>query len=53
MFDEYNARTPTFGNGRMVRNLFEQALTAQANRLANATPTRKDLCTITRDDISE
>lgn len=51
MFDAYTARTPTFGNGRMVRNLFEQALTAQANRLANATPTRKDLCTIARDDI--
>jgi SpoVK/Ycf46/Vps4 family AAA+-type ATPase len=51
MLDEYVARTPTFGNGRMVRNLFEQALTAQANRLANATPTRKDLCTIAKDDI--
>jgi Holliday junction resolvasome RuvABC ATP-dependent DNA helicase subunit len=51
MLEAYVARTPTFGNGRMVRNLFEQALTAQANRLADTTPTRKDLCTITSDDI--
>jgi Holliday junction resolvasome RuvABC ATP-dependent DNA helicase subunit len=51
MSDAYVTRTPTFGNGRMVRNLFEQTLTAQANRLANATPSRKDLCTITNDDI--
>ena len=51
MFDAYIARTPTFGNGRMVRNFFEQTLTAQANRLANATPTRDQLCTIVPADL--
>ena len=52
MFDAYMMRTPTFGNGRMVRNLFEQTLTAQANRLANASPTRVELCTITNADLA-
>src|SRR5678809_1127789 len=52
MFDAYLMRTPTFGNGRMVRNLFEQTLTAQANRLANASPTRVELCTITNADLA-
>lgn len=51
MFDAYVARTPTFGNGRMVRNLFEQALTAQANRLANLSPNREQLCTLTMEDL--
>jgi SpoVK/Ycf46/Vps4 family AAA+-type ATPase len=48
----YAARTDTFGNGRYVRNLFEQALTAQANRLAELKPTRADLCTLARQDLS-
>ena len=52
MFDAYIARTPTFGNGRMVRNLFEQTLTAQANRLANASPTRDQLCTLVVTDLA-
>lgn len=52
MFDAYLMRTPTFGNGRMVRNLFEQTLTAQANRLANVSPTRDQLCTITNADLA-
>ena len=51
MTDAYNARTDTFGNGRMVRNLFERSLTAQANRLANATPTRDQLCMIVAQDL--
>jgi Holliday junction resolvasome RuvABC ATP-dependent DNA helicase subunit len=51
MFDAYIARTPTFGNGRMVRNLFEQTLTAQANRLANGNPTRDQLCSIVTSDL--
>lgn len=51
MFDAYINRTPTFGNGRMVRNLFEKTITAQANRLANANPTRDQLCTIVNSDL--
>ena len=41
-----------FGNARGVRNLFERAMTAQANRLA-ADPeiTKEDLMTLTADDI--
>lgn len=52
MADAYIARTPTFGNGRMVRNLFEQTLTSQANRLANLKPSREDLCTIIGTDLA-
>jgi len=51
MDEAYLMRTPTFGNGRMVRNLFEQTLTKQANRLATANPTRDQLCTIMNADI--
>lgn len=51
MTDAYNTRTDTFGNGRMVRNLFEHSLTAQANRLANANPTRDQLCLIIPEDL--
>jgi SpoVK/Ycf46/Vps4 family AAA+-type ATPase len=52
MFDLYISRTPTFGNGRMVRNLFEKTITAQANRLANSSPTRDQLCTLIVTDLS-
>jgi Holliday junction resolvasome RuvABC ATP-dependent DNA helicase subunit len=48
----YITRTPTFGNGRMVRNLFEETLTNQANRLATASPTREQLCTIAVADLA-
>ena len=42
----------TFGNARGVRNLFEQILTAQANRLAKMEHfTKEDLMTLTRDDV--
>lgn len=51
MDEAYVMRTPTFGNGRMVRNLFEQTLTKQANRLATANPTRDQLCSIMTADI--
>jgi SpoVK/Ycf46/Vps4 family AAA+-type ATPase len=50
---EYDSRTPTFGNGRLVRNLFERTLTAQANRLANASPSREQLCCITVSDLGK
>lgn len=49
--EAYNSRTENFGNGRLVRNLFEQTLTSQANRLANASPTREQLCTIIETDL--
>jgi hypothetical protein len=51
MTDAFNGRTHTFGNGRMVRNLFEQSLTAQANRLANINPSREQLCCIVTSDL--
>ena len=42
----------TFGNARGVRNIFEQILTEQANRLAQmAEFTKEDLMTITKDDV--
>ena len=50
--EAYIMRTPTFGNGRMVRNLFEQTLTKQANRLASASPTREQLCTLVVTDLA-
>ena len=51
LYDE-NADGVTFGNARGVRNLFEQILTAQANRLAKMESfTKDDLMTITRDDV--
>lgn len=47
-----NADGVTFGNARGVRNLFEQILTAQANRLAKMKHfTKEDLMTLTRDDV--
>ncbi len=42
----------TFGNARGVRNLFEQILTEQANRLAAMTEfTKEDLMTIKEEDV--
>jgi len=41
-----------FGNARGIRNLFERAVTAQANRLANDPEiTKEDLMTFTAEDI--
>ena len=41
-----------FGNARGVRNLFESAVTAQANRLSTDPDiTKEDLMTLTADDI--
>lgn len=51
MSEAFASRTDTFGNGRFVRNLFERAVTAQANRLASGTPTKADLCTLVAADI--
>lgn len=50
----YENRTRTFGNGRLVRNLFEKIVERQANRIAAITPlTEEILCTITADDVPE
>lgn len=53
LLEEYSDDT-CFGNARGVRNLFEQVLTAQCNRLAHLPPeelTRDALMQITRADI--
>lgn len=51
IYDE-NTNGITFGNARGVRNLFEQILTEQANRLAVMESfTKEDLMTITRADV--
>lgn len=43
---------PNFGNGRGVRNLFENLIICQANRLAEqAAPAREALMAITADDV--
>lgn len=48
----YSLDVKGFGNGRGVRNLFERAVTAQANRLASDPDiTKEDLMTLTSDDI--
>ena len=51
--DEANdAGGVTFGNARGVRNIFEQILTEQANRLAKLDEfTKEDLMTITAEDV--
>ena len=49
---EESADQESFGNGRGVRNLFENIIVAQNNRLAKLeTLTREDLMQITADDI--
>jgi SpoVK/Ycf46/Vps4 family AAA+-type ATPase len=45
-------RDRAFGNGRLVRNIFERVVERQANRLAAVTPlTDELLCTIEEADI--
>ncbi len=47
-----NTNSISFGNGRGVRNLFEQILVVQANRLAaQDCPSREDLMRITAADV--
>ena len=49
---EESADQESFGNGRGVRNIFENIIVAQNNRLAKLdTVTREDLMQITADDI--
>ncbi|MEB3355606.1 MAG: AAA family ATPase [Synechococcales bacterium] len=49
----YETRDRTFGNGRLVRNLFEKIVETQANRLASiAMMTDETLTTILPEDIT-
>lgn len=48
----HRKRDKAFGNGRLVRNLFERIVEKQANRIAGITPlTDHLLCSITKHDI--
>ena len=48
----YEERGRSFGNGRMVRNLFENIIERQANRITRISPlTDEVLCSITKRDI--
>jgi hypothetical protein len=48
----HKKRTKSFGNGRLVRNLFEMIIEKQAARIADITPlTDEILCTILKEDI--
>ncbi|MEM9220066.1 MAG: AAA family ATPase [Cyanobacteria bacterium P01_F01_bin.150] len=50
----YERRDRSFGNGRLVRNLFEEILEIQANRLANEAVLTDDLLsTIVVDDVQK
>ncbi|MDO5444815.1 MAG: AAA family ATPase [Eubacteriales bacterium] len=50
----YENRDENFGNGRDVRNFFEDVVVRQSNRLAGMeAPTRDDLITITPKDLRE
>ena len=51
--DLYNSRTKSFGNGRVVRNIFEKIVENQSNRLANQKeiPSSKDLQTLLECDL--
>ena len=50
--EESNDDGITFGNARGVRNIFEQILTEQANRLAALSEfTKDDLMTISVEDV--
>ena len=45
-------RTPNFANGRVVRNLFEQAVAQHANRLASVKhPSDQLLMTLDEEDF--
>ena len=50
----YEERDENFGNARDVRNIFEQAVSRQADRVAAMeTPTKEDLMALTVADIQE
>ncbi len=50
----HEERTKSFGNGRLVRNIFEKMIERQANRIANISPlTDEILCSIDEQDIPD
>ena len=53
LFDDmFDRRDERFGNGRAVRNVFEQAMTRQAQRLAGVeTPSKAQLMALEVDDL--
>ena len=55
IFNEmYETRNENFGNGRDVRNLFEDMIIRQSNRVAEIeNPTKDDLMTITPSDLKD
>ena len=55
MFDRlYQERDDNFGNGRDVRNCFEDMIVRQSNRVAAMeAPTKEDLMTVLPEDLEE
>ena len=55
MFTElYENRSDNFGNGRDVRNCFEDMIVNQSNRVAKMeNPTKEDLMTVLPQDLEE
>ena len=52
--DLYDHRDENFGNGRTVRNLFEQMVVRQSNRVAAMdSPTREELMTFLPEDFTD
>lgn len=52
--DLYDHRDENFGNGRTVRNLFEQMVVRQSNRVAAMdAPTREELMTFLPEDFTD
>ena len=50
----FENRDAHFGNGRLVRNIFERIIAVQANRISRqATVSEQDLLTITREDLEQ
>ena len=50
----YEERSENFGNGRDVRNCFEDMIVRQANRVAAMdAPTKEDLMTVLPEDLQE
>ncbi len=50
----YEKRDRSFGNGRLVRNIFEKIVERQANRIAGITPlTEEVLCEIVEADVPD
>lgn len=48
----YEERDRRFGNGRLVRNIFERMVERQANRIASVSPlTDAVLCSLTKGDV--